>query len=268
MKTDSGAPAASRTVVRVEHVGLRYDVPRERIDSIKEYAIRALQGRIGSDQFWALKDVTFDVETGEVFGIIGQNGAGKSSLLKLVARVLRPSTGRIWTRGKVAPLLSVGAGFHPELTGRENVFLNGTLLGFTRRQMEEKFKSIVDFSELGGFIELPVRSYSSGMAARLGFAVASDSKPDILIVDEALAVGDEAFQAKCFERIERYQAEGMTTFLVTHSSERIRKYCDRAAWLHKGEMQMIGPAGEVIDQYQAMIKPGERKHAERQLFGL
>ena len=159
-------------------------------------------------------------------------GIWKDDHVEFLSRITDPTKGRITMRGRLASLLEVGTGFHPELTGRENIFLNGTLLGFTQKEMRRKFDSIVEFSELGEFIDLPVRSYSSGMAARLGFAVASDSRPDILIVDEALAVGDEAFQAKCFQRIETYQAEGMTTFLVTHNSERLRKYCRRAAWLH------------------------------------
>lgn len=259
---------SSQTVVSIENVGLRYDVPRERINSFKEYAIRLIQRKLDRQQFWALKDVSFAVHAGELFGIMGLNGAGKSTLLKLVARVLRPTTGRVWTRGKVAPLLSVGAGFHPELTGRENIFLNGTLLGFTQKEMRRKFDSIVEFSELGEFIDLPVRSYSSGMAARLGFAVASDSRPDILIVDEALAVGDEAFQAKCFQRIETYQAEGMTTFLVTHNSERLRKYCQRAAWLHKGELKLVGKTDEVLDHYQESFKSVEAKRPVKPLFGV
>ena len=253
-------------VIRIENANLRYYVPRERINSFKEYAIRAVQGKIVNEEFWALKNVSFTVNKGEVFGIIGENGAGKSTLLKMIARVLRPTSGRVWVRGNVAPLLSVGAGFHPELTGRENVFLNGTLLGFSQKQMEEKFPSIVEFSELGAFIEAPIRTYSSGMVARLGFAVATDSKPDILIVDEVLAVGDEAFQAKCFERIDRYQKEGTTTLLVTHNSERIRRYCRRVAWLHKGELKMTGLVEDILDQYSQTVKFGGGKKSTDKPF--
>jgi len=249
----------SEPVIKIENASLRYYVPRERIKSFKEYAIRRVQGKIVNEEFWALKDVSFTVNKGEVFGIIGENGAGKSTLLKMVARVLRPTSGRVWVKGNVAPLLSVGAGFHPELSGRENVFLNGTLLGFTQKQIEEKFASILEFSELESFIDAPIRTYSSGMVARLGFAVATDSKPDILIVDEVLAVGDEAFQAKCFERIETYQAEGMTTLLVTHNSGRIRQVCHQAVWLEKGMLKMFGPANQVVNGYVATIKPGTRK---------
>jgi ABC-2 type transport system ATP-binding protein len=254
-------------VIKVENVGLRYYVPRERISSFKEYAIRKVQGKIVNEEFWALKDVSFTVNRGEVFGLIGQNGAGKSTLLKLVAKVLRPTSGRIWVNGKVAPLLSVGAGFHQELTGRENVFLNGTLLGFTKNQMKEKFDRIVEFSELSKFIDAPIRTYSSGMVARLGFAVATDSCPDILIVDEVLAVGDEVFQQKCFDRIESYQKQGTTTLLVTHNSSRIRRFCHRVAWLHKGELHTIGSTDEVVDQYVEKVQPNDEKRREKPPFG-
>lgn len=250
-------------VIKIENTSLRYYVPRERINSFKEYAIRRVQGKIVNEEFWALKNVSFTVFKGEVFGIIGENGAGKSTLLKMVARVLRPNTGRVWVKGNVAPLLSVGAGFHQELTGRENVYLNGTLLGFTRKEIDEKLEGIIEFSELENFIDAPIRTYSSGMVARLGFAVATDSKPDILIVDEVLAVGDEAFQAKCFDRIETYQAEGMTTLLVTHSSERIRKFCTRVAWLEKGELKMLGNTTEVVASYGDTMKLGAKKSNDK-----
>ena len=259
-------------VIQFDHVSKFYPLRHERARSFQESFVRLLRRKdlVLSDvePFWALKDVSFDIGLGDVIGFVGSNGAGKSTLLKLIARVLRPTTGRVWARGKVAPLLSVGAGFHPELTGRENIFLNGTLLGFTQKEMRRKFDSIVEFSELGEFIDLPVRSYSSGMAARLGFAVASDSRPDILIVDEALAVGDEAFQAKCFQRIETYQAEGMTTFLVTHNSGLLRKYCQRAAWLHKGELKLVSEAKEVLDHYRETFTPPEAKHPLEPLFGV
>ena len=249
----------AETIIKIENVGLRYYVPRERIGSFKEYIIRRVQGQLVYEEFWALKNVSFTINKGEVFGVIGENGAGKSTLLKLIARVLKPVSGRVWVSGNVAPLLSVGAGFHPELTGRENIFLNGTLLGFTQRQMEEKLDSMVEFTGLKDFIDAPIRSYSSGMTARLGFAVATDGRPDILIVDEVLAVGDEAFQAKCFARIRSYQEEGMTTLFVAHNSDRIRNLCNRAAWLHKGELKMIGNAKEVVASYVETIKPAAKK---------
>ncbi len=253
-------------VIKIENVSLRYFVPREQIKSFKEFIIRKAQGKVEYEQFWALKNVSFNVNKGEMFGLVGKNGAGKSTLLKLIARVLKPISGRVWVNGKVAPLLSVGAGFHQELTGRENIFLNGTLLGFTHKQMEQKFEGIVEFSELGNFIDAPIRSYSSGMVARLGFAVATDSRPDILIVDEVLAVGDEAFQAKCFARIQGYQEQGMTTLLVAHNSERIRRFCDRVAWLQNGELKMLGSVDEVVDQYIETTGGGEKKEPKDKPF--
>ena len=182
--------------------------PQERIGTFKEYMIRWLQGKVQHSTFWALRDLDLTIQRGEVFGLIGQNGAGKSTLLKIIARVLRPSRGRVWVRGRVAPLLEVGAGFHPELTGRENIYLNGAMLGFSRAEMDAKFKDIVDFAELWDFIDAPLRTYSSGMWARLGFAVATDVDPDILIVDEILSVGDEAFQRKSAERIDTFRERG------------------------------------------------------------
>ncbi len=255
-------------IINRENTSLRYFVRRERVNSFKEYAIRKVQGKIVTEEFWALRDVSFTVNKGEVFGIIGENGAGKSTMLKMVARVLKPNTGRVWVKGNVAPLLSVGAGFHQELTGRENVYLNGTLLGFKRKEMDVKLESIVEFSELANFIDAPIRTYSSGMVARLGFAVATDSRPDILIVDEVLAVGDEAFQAKCYARIESYQAMGMTTLLVTYSSERIRAMCNRVVWLEGGKVKMLGTTKEVVDDYVSMLQtqPGMTKNWQDKPF--
>ena len=191
----------AETVIRLENVSVEYRAPRERITSFKEYAIRLLQRRVQHLEFKALRNVDLEVRQGEVFGILGQNGAGKSTLLKVVSRVMRPTQGRVWVRGRIAPLLELGAGFHPELNGRENVFLNGTLLGYTHAEMEALFDQIVDFAELRDFINAPLRTYSTGMAVRLGFAVATATRPDILIVDEVLAVGDEQFQEKCAARM-------------------------------------------------------------------
>jgi ABC-type polysaccharide/polyol phosphate transport system ATPase subunit len=185
------------TVIRANGVSVQYRVPQERIGSFKEYMIRYIQRQIKHNSFLALDNVSLNVNQGEVFGIVGENGAGKSTFLKLIAKVLRPTRGRIWVKGRVAPLLEVGAGFHPELTGRENVYLNGAMLGFTQKEMDGRFQQIVDFAELWDFIDAPLRTYSSGMWARLGFAVATDVDPDILIVDEILSVGDENFQRKC-----------------------------------------------------------------------
>ncbi len=236
-------------IIWLDNVSVRYRIPRERFGTFKEYMIRRIQGRVKYEDFWALRDVSLTINKGEVFGIIGSNGAGKSTLLKLVARVLYPSDGRVRVLGNVAPLLELGAGFHPELSGRENIFLNGALLGFTRKQMEDKFDRIVDFSELAAFIDSPLRTYSSGMWARLGFAVATDERPDILIVDEVLGVGDEAFQQKCYTRIQNYCVNGTSILMVSHSASLIEKMCQRVAWLDHGILQAIGPAVEVVQKY-------------------
>ena len=252
--SDRPAPqerAAPPPAITLQDVGVRYRVPSERVHTFKEYLIRRVQGKIKPREFWALHHLTLDIMPGEVFGLIGHNGAGKSTLLKLIARVLRPSYGRVVVRGQIAPLLEFGAGFHPELTGRENVYLNGALLGFTRQEMAKKFDRIVDFAELWDFIDMPMRTYSSGMYARLGFAVATDIEPDILLIDEVLAVGDEAFQRKSSERIKSFQTQGATILLVSHNMLSVQAMCHRAAWLDHGELQMVGPTGEVIQAYLA-----------------
>jgi len=253
---ESPAPQPE-TVIRLENVSVRYRVPQERIGTLKEYAIRWLQGRIQHNTFLALNAISMEVYRGEVFGLIGRNGAGKSTLLKLLARVLRPSQGRVWVRGRVAPLLEIGAGFHPELTGRENIYLNGALLGFSREGMNEKFQRIVDFSELGDFIDAPLRTYSSGMWARLGFAVATDTQPEVLIVDEILSVGDEAFQRKSYERIESFRQNGATILLVSHNMVLIENTCQRAAWLEHGKLNALGNAKEVVDKYLGRVRTDE-----------
>jgi len=237
-------------IVKIEDVSVSYRVPSERIGTFKEYAIRRLQGRVKHQEFLALDHVNLFVRKGEVFGIIGNNGAGKSTLLKLVARVMKPTGGRVWVKGKVAPLLEFGAGFHPDLTGRENIFLNGALLGFTRRQMEQKYNRIVDFAELWDFVEAPMRTYSSGMAARLGFAIATDVDADILIVDEVLSVGDESFQQKSSDRMQNFQKDGATIMFVSHNMIAIQHMCNRVAWIDHGCVKMIGTPEETIQAYR------------------
>ena len=237
--------------IRLDDVSVRYRVPHERIPSIKEYAIRWLRRRIRYADFWALRNVNLEVRRDEVFGIIGANGAGKSTLLKVVARVLRPTTGRIRAWGHVAPLLELGAGFDMELTGRENILLNGAILGFSRTDLAARLDSIVDFAELSEFIDAPIRTYSSGMLARLGFAIATDVKPDILIIDEILAVGDAAFQTKSAERMRELLAKGTTVLIVSHNLEVVRQMCDRVVWLRSGEAVAIGAPVEVLARYQS-----------------
>jgi ABC-type polysaccharide/polyol phosphate transport system ATPase subunit len=224
-------------------------VPRERVSGIKEYTVRWLQRRLIYEEFWALQDINFEVQRGEVFGVIGRNGAGKSTMLKVMARVLHPTRGRIVMRGKIAPLLELGAGFHPELTGRENIYLNSSLLGHTRKQVDGLFASIVDFAEIGDFIDAPLRTFSTGMVARLGFSVATCMRPDVLLVDEVLSVGDSRFQDKCLERMNAYQKQGTTIVIVSHSMETIRNFCSRALLLDHGRATALGDVVEVIQHY-------------------
>lgn len=251
------APQTDDKIIELENVSVKYRVPQEQIGTFKEYAIRLVQGKVEHRSFNALNKVSLSINRGEVFGLIGHNGAGKSTLLKVVAKVIRPTGGRVIVRGKVAPLLEVGAGFHPELTGRENVFLNGAMLGFSQEEMKKKFPRIVEFAELGDFIDAPLRTYSSGMTARLGFAVATDSQPDILIVDEILSVGDEAFQHKSYERIQAIKAQGATILLVSHSMSVIDGMCQRAAWLHRGQVRSVDNAKVVVDQYLGLVSDVE-----------
>jgi ABC-2 type transport system ATP-binding protein/lipopolysaccharide transport system ATP-binding protein len=243
------AEARHEVILKIENLSVIYRVTKERIKSLKEYAIRRARREIMTEEFWALRDVSLELRKGEVFGIVGGNGAGKSTILKVIAKVLRPSAGRVWVNGHVAPLLEMGAGFHPELTGRENVFLYGSLLGFTRADMEEKLERIVDFAELWDFIDVPLRTYSTGMVTRLGFSIATDVQPDVLIVDEILGVGDESFQRKSRERMLGFCEGGSTVILVTHNRELMQSMCTRAMWLDHGQTKMIGPAAEVAEAY-------------------
>jgi ABC-2 type transport system ATP-binding protein len=223
------------SVIQLESVSVRYRVPKERFGTYKEYLIRRIQGRVGHEDFWALKDINISVNQGEVFGIIGRNGAGKSTLLKVVSRVLRPTNGRVRVLGRVAPLLELGAAFHHELTGHENVYLNAALLGHSQNEVDEKYQQITDFAEIGGFIDAPLRTFSTGMIARLGFSVATAWEPDILILDEVLAVGDEE--------------NGATVMLVSHNSNVINSICQRVAWIDQGLIKSIGDPSEVVELY-------------------
>ena len=241
-------------VISLSGVSVQYHVPTEQIGTLKEYAIRMLQGRrIDYRAFWALHDLDLEVVQGETLGIVGRNGAGKSTLLKVIARVLRPTKGRVRVRGSVAPLIELGAGFHAELTGRENVYLNGAMLGFSQAQMKERFDHIVEFAELGPFIDAALRSYSSGMVVRLGFAVATEVSPDILIIDEVLAVGDEAFQEKCRARMSEFRAKGTTILFVSHSLETVQSICDRAIWIEAGKLKASGAVENVINAYRSHV---------------
>jgi ABC-type polysaccharide/polyol phosphate transport system ATPase subunit len=238
-------------VVALQDVTVKYRAPEVRYRTFKEYMIRILKREVRFKEFIALSGINMDVKRGETIGIIGRNGAGKSTLLKVISRVLIPTNGRVWIRGMVSPLLELGAGFHPELTGRENVFLNATLLGHPMRDVESHMDGIVDFAEIGDFIEAPLRTYSSGMVARLGFAVATAWVPEILILDEVLSVGDEDFRRKCQTRMESFRTGGTTTFLVSHSMDTVKDMCSRVMWLGHGKSLAVGEPQAVIDAYRS-----------------
>jgi ABC-type polysaccharide/polyol phosphate transport system ATPase subunit len=247
-------PAEADPAIELLALSVRYWVPTEVIVSFKEYAIRKLQGRVEGNELLALKEISLTIRPGERVGIIGPNGAGKSTLFKAVARVVRPSEGRIVVRGNVAPLLALGLGFHGELTGRENVVLHGTLLGRSRREMLEKTAAIAEFAEMEPFLDAPIRTYSTGMLARLAFAAATEVDPDILLVDEVLAVGDERFRAKCNERMALFRERGKTFLLVSHALDQVREVCQRAVWLAHGRVVRDGPVDEVCDAYRQWAK--------------
>jgi len=247
------SPVAGEAAIALTDISARFDIPTERIISFKEYVLRRLMGGIERRELWALRGVSLAVRPGEVLGVVGRNGAGKSTLLKIVSRVLQPTSGRVVLRGSVAPLLELGAGFHFDLTGRENVFLNAALLGHPRRTVEQRLGGVIDFSELADFIDVPIRNYSSGMLARLGFAVATMIRPDVLLVDEVLAVGDAAFQERCLGRIRDFRAQGTTILLVSHQATEIAEHCDRALWLEHGRLAALGETEEVLDRYSAAL---------------
>ena len=237
--------------VTVEHVSKRFRMYHERNDSLKSMVMRGKKSV--HEDFWALKDVSFEVPHGTTFGLIGKNGSGKSTLLKCLAKILWPEEGSITARGKQASLLEVGSGFHPELSGRENVFLNGSILGMSRKEVTRKFDDIVSFSGVGHFIDQPVKNYSSGMYVRLGFSVAVAVTPDILVVDEVLAVGDATFQKRCREKFKEMKQDGRTVILVSHSMSTVKDMCDEVAWLNQGELKMIGKTDEIAKAYNATV---------------
>ena len=253
MNNETVTTPSDSTAVFLKDVSVAYSVPTERIRTIKEYLIKKARGKIKHKQFLALNNVNLNVQQGEIYGIIGRNGAGKSTLLKVISRVLIPTKGRVWVRGGVAPLLELGAGFHPELTGIENIYLNGTLLGHTRHEINEKLDEIMEFSEIGDFINAPIRAYSSGMIARLGFSVATAWEPEILILDEILSVGDEAFKEKSSHRMRSFLNGKTTVLLVTHSYEMIAELCTKAILLDQGSIVAYGSGKDISAQYHQMI---------------
>ena len=239
-------------MIKAENVSICYQMAYDQINSLKEYFVQLLKGKIRYQEFWALKNVSFDVKRGEVLGIIGHNGAGKSTLLKVISGILRPTEGRVKLEAPVVPMLELGSGFDFDLTGRENIFLNGAILGYSEKFLHEKYDEIVEFSGLGQFIEVPLRNYSSGMVVRLAFSIATVVNPEILIVDEILAVGDADFQEKSKKRMLELMSGGTTVLFVSHSLEQIREMCDRVLWLEHGQVRMLGETKEVCDAYQAL----------------
>jgi ABC-2 type transport system ATP-binding protein/lipopolysaccharide transport system ATP-binding protein len=250
---------AEDSLVHLKDVSVCYRVPRERTTSIKEFAIRWLKQKVTYVDLWALNHLDLDIHRGEIFGIIGSNGAGKSTLLKVIAGILHPSIGRVVVRGSVAPLLDINAGFHPELTGRENVYLFGTLLGQSHKEISASFSQIVDFAELTAFIDAPLRTYSAGMLARLGFAVATHQFADVLLVDEVLAVGDVAFQEKCLERMRDFRSRGAAILYVSHQLSSVEGLCDRAIWIERGRPRAFGSARKVVESYSNNLKKWSSK---------
>ena len=233
--------------VRVDRLGKKFRIYSERNQSLKSALMR---GRVSKyDQFWALRDLSIEVTKGTTLGLVGGNGSGKSTLLKTLAKIYWPDEGEIEYFGRMSALLEVGSGFHPELTGRENIFLNGSILGMKRKEIEQRYEQIVEFSGVREFIDQPVKNYSSGMYVRLGFSVAIHVEPDILVVDEVLAVGDAAFQAQCFERFRELKRQGTTIILVSHDMEAVNGLCDQVAWIKKGKLQLLGPAKKVTQAY-------------------
>jgi len=242
-------------LVNAKNLGKRYKLFDHPIDQVKEFLM--LGKKKYHQEFWALRDISFDMKKGESFGVIGENGAGKSTLLKIVTGVTKPTTGSIATRGKVGALLDLGTGFHPEYTGRENIFLSGSVMGLTESEIKDILPEIIAFSDLGDFIDRPVRTYSTGMYVRLGFSIATSIHPDLLVTDEVLAVGDENFQKKCIKRMEKFLTEGRTVLFCSHGMFHIKKICQRALWLDHGHLRSIGDASDVVNEYLDFMREKE-----------
>ncbi|MBE6979309.1 MAG: ABC transporter ATP-binding protein [Ruminococcaceae bacterium] len=243
-----------RVMIDVDHVTIRFNLANQKVDNLKEYFIKLIKRELMFQEFLAVKDVSFQVRQGEAWGLIGTNGSGKSTMLKAISGILKPYKGTISVNGSVAPLIELGAGFDQEMTARENIFLNGCVLGHSEQFMREHFDEIVDFAEIRDFLDSPIKNYSSGMKARLGFSVATMVKPDILIVDEILSVGDYKFKQKCMKRMKELLSGGTTLLFVSHNIDEVKRLCDHAIWIHKGEAKMIGEAKTVCDTYMEEMK--------------
>ncbi len=238
-----------KSVIKIENVGMQFNLSQEKIDNIKEYVIKMLKRELMFQEFWALKDVSFEIEEGDRVGVVGLNGAGKSTLLKIISGVMKPTEGNVEIKGKLVPLLELGAGFDSNYTGRENIYLNGAILGYTKEFLEEKYDEIVDFAEIKEFMDVPIKNFSSGMKARLGFSIATVVEPEILVLDEVLSVGDAKFRKKSEARIMELFDKGITVLFVSHSIEQVKRLCNKAIWLEKGKIVMQGDAEEVCNAY-------------------
>lgn len=241
---------SDEVVISFDHVDMIFNIASEQLNSLKEYFIKLVRGQLFFEEFKALKDISFSIKRGEVYGIVGSNGSGKSTMLKLVAGVLEPSRGTVQVNGTIAPIIELGAGFDPELSARENVYLNGALLGYNKKFIDDNYDKIIDFAEIRDFQDMPIKNYSSGMVARIAFAIATVTTPDILVVDEALSVGDFRFQEKCENRIKELVAQGTTLLFVSHSISQVERVCERALWIEKGVARMQGDVTEVCEAYR------------------
>ena len=243
-------------IIRVNNVSMRFNLAQEKTETLKEYIVKFFKHQLFFNEFFALNDVSFDIKKGESVALIGRNGSGKSTMLKLIAGVMYPTKGSVQVNGTIAPMIELGAGFDMDLTARENIYLNGAVLGHDRAFMDEHFDSIIDFAELREFIDVPVKNFSSGMIARLGFAIATEVKADILVCDEILAVGDFMFQQKCHRRMEEMLSGGSTLLFVSHDINQVQKLCERAIWINHGHKQADGPSKEVCAEYVAVMERG------------
>lgn len=246
-------------IIEVKNVSMRFNLEKDKTDTIKEYLMKMVRRQLRFSDFYALRDVSFDIEQGDSVALIGTNGSGKSTMLKLIAGVMYPTSGSVTVNGDIAPLIELGAGFDMDLTARENIFLNGAILGHNRKFMQSQFDEIIDFAELHQFVDVPIKNFSSGMIARLGFSIATQVRADILVVDEILAVGDFLFQQKCYRRMEEMLAAGTTLLFVSHDAHQVKHMCKKAVWLDNGVMRAYGPSSEVCDEYQKMLDERNRE---------